>query len=57
MYVRTNMSASRTQRISETERSFSDNAKRNLHAELSLALGVPEGDMENYITEYIQKMA
>ena len=55
VYARTHTPASRTSRISETERSFSDNAKRNLHAELSLALGVPEGDMERYITEYIQK--
>lgn len=57
VYARTDMSASRTSRVSDTERSFSDNAKRNLHAELSLALGVPEGDMEQYITEHIQKMA
>ncbi len=57
VYARMNTPTSRTQRLSETERSFSDNAKRNLHAELSLALGVPEGEMERYITEYIQKMA
>lgn len=57
VYARTHTPASRTQRISDTERSFSDNAKRNLHAELSLALGMPGGDMERYITEYIQKMA
>lgn len=57
VYARTNTSASRAQRVSDTERSFSDNAKRNLHAELSLALGIPERNVENYITEYIQKMA
>lgn len=57
VYARANTPTSRTQRISETERSFSDNAKRNLHAELALALGLPERDMESYIAEHIQKMA
>ncbi len=47
----------RSQRISETERTLSDSAKRYLHAELSLALGIPESGMEAYITEHLAKMA
>lgn len=57
VYLRTTMPTSRTQRISETERSFSDNAKRYLHTELALALGLKEQDMEAYIADHIQKMA
>ena len=47
--------ASRTQRISETERSFAEDAKRFLYAELSLALNVPLGEMEQYITRHIER--
>ena len=57
VYLRMTSPTSRTQRISETERSFSDNAKRYLHAELALALGLHEQDMETYIADHIQKMA
>ena len=57
VYQRMTSPTSRTQRISETERSFSDNAKRYLHAELALALGLHEQDMETYIADHIQKMA
>lgn len=46
---------SRTARLSETERSFWENAKRYLHTELALALGMEVGDMESYITSYIEK--
>ncbi len=44
-------------RVSETERTVAEDAKRFLYTELSLALGIPEGEMENYITSQIQKMA
>lgn len=47
--------ASRTQRISETERSYAEDAKRYLYAELSLALDVPVGEMEQYIKCRIEK--
>lgn len=57
VYLRSNQTSSaHFRRISDTERSFFENAKRNLHAELALALGLRESDMEQYITEHIQKM-
>ena len=57
VYLRSTMQTARSQRISETERSFAENAKRNLHTELALALDLPVQKMEDYITERIQKMA
>ncbi len=57
VYLRANMQEGRPRRISETERSFSDRARRNLHAELSLALGLAEAEMEQYIVDHIEKMA
>ncbi|MBO5294963.1 MAG: CarD family transcriptional regulator [Clostridia bacterium] len=59
-YLRVNTLASRSRsaRISDTERFYSENAKRFLHAELALSLGLSSDvDMERYITEHIQKMA
>ena len=47
--------ASRTQRISETERGFAEDAKRFLYSELSLALNVPMGEMEQYILRHIER--
>ena len=46
---------SRTQRISETERGFAEDAKRYLYAELSLALNIPVAEMEQYILNHIEK--
>ena len=40
---------SRTQRLSETERSYGEEAGRYLFTELSLALGVPREQMESQI--------
>ncbi len=57
VYKRMNLDPSRPQRLSETERSFAENAKRYLYTELALALGLQENEMESYITNYIQKMA
>ncbi|MBQ8309627.1 MAG: hypothetical protein IJX80_01275 [Clostridia bacterium] len=57
VWRRANADARRGQRISETERTMAENAKRYLHAELALALGLCERDMEEYITEHVQKMA
>ncbi len=44
-------------RVSETERTVAENAKRFLHTELSLALDIPEQDIENHILARVQKMA
>ena len=55
VYLRANEKISKTQRISETERNFSDTAKRYLHAELALALELPEKEMETYLTSYLSK--
>ncbi len=49
------LSNSRTARLSETERSFSENAKRYLYTELALALGKEAREMESYITSYIEQ--
>lgn len=57
VYRRANAQASRSQRISETERNFAENAKRYLHTELALALGLNEAEMERHISEHIQNMA
>ena len=48
---------SHTQRISDTERSFAEDAKRYLYAELSLALNVPAKEMEAYIRSHVEKLA
>ncbi len=57
VHLRTNAQAARSQRISETERMFAENAKRYLHTELAIALGSNVSEMERYITEHIQNMA
>ena len=44
---------SHSQRLSDTERSFADDARRYLHAELSIALGIPTTEIEAYIREHI----
>lgn len=48
---------SHSQRISDTERSFAEDAKRYLYAELSLALDVPAKEMEGYIRSHVEKLA
>ncbi|MBR7151276.1 MAG: hypothetical protein IKD02_02895 [Clostridia bacterium] len=57
VYRRTGEKAGRAQRLSETERSFAESAKRYLYSELALALGLKDTDMESYITEHIRRMA
>ena len=47
--------AARSQRISETERGFAEDAKRYLYTELSLALNVPVGEMEQFISRHIAR--
>ncbi|MBQ9774149.1 MAG: CarD family transcriptional regulator [Clostridia bacterium] len=57
VYARTTRTTNRIQRLSETERSLSESAKRYLYTELALALGMQEKEMEGYITSRIEKMA
>ncbi len=57
VYVRADQQNDRGRRLSDTERSFAENAKRHLHTELSLALDIPFEKMEDYIAEHVQKMA
>ena len=57
VYLRANKQTEKPIRLSETERSFSESAKRFLHAELALALELPEQNMEQYITDYVQNMS
>ena len=56
VYLRSTERTSRTMRISETERTLADTAKRYLHTELALALGESEAGMEDYIAAYLQRM-
>ena len=57
VYRRIGEKTARAQRISETERSFAESAKRYLYAELALALDLQGVDMEEYIADHIRKMA
>ena len=49
---RLSLLAMRSQRMSETERSFYERAKKYLYGELSLALNRNEQDMEQYLSAY-----
>lgn len=57
VYLRANEAGTPSRRISETERNFAETARKHLYSELSLALGVPENGMEQYITESVEKNA
>ena len=48
-------SVSKTQKLSETERSYAVDAKRHLFSELSLALDVPYGEVEQFIRRHIEE--
>jgi LmbE family N-acetylglucosaminyl deacetylase len=47
----------KAQRISDTERSFAEDARRYLYTELSLILGIPVSEMEGYIKRHVESMA
>ncbi len=47
--------ASSSQRLSDSERAWGADAKRYLHTELSLALEIPVGQVEEYIQNYAQE--
>ena len=53
--IRQQVSPSR--RISDTERSFAETAKRHLYTELSLVLGKNEQELAATVSEHLQKMA
>lgn len=55
VYLRMNEPRTNARRISETERSFAETAKKYLYTELSLALNLPAQQMEQYITEHVEK--
>lgn len=57
VYQRSMATGSRGSRLSESERGFSELAKRYLHTELALALDLQPQDMEAYITAHVEKMA
>ncbi len=44
-------------RLSETERSYGDTAKKYLYGELALALGIPESEIDGYISSRIDGIA
>ena len=48
---------SRTQRLSETERSFGEEARKYLYTELSLALNLPDSQIEQLLFERESKKA
>ena len=41
-------------KVSDAEKALAENAKRFLHMEMSIVLGIPSEDVENYIIERIQ---
>ena len=55
--MRGKLLAARSQRLSETERSFAENAKRHLYGELAIALGKQENEMEGFLAEYLMNPA
>ncbi len=55
VYRRTAGNTSGARRLSETERSLAENAKRYLYTELALALGKDAKDMEQYIVDTLEK--
>ena len=57
VHFRTTGEERRVQRLSETERSFSEDAKRFLYTELAIALGMGEGEIKDYIAERLEKFA
>jgi CarD family transcriptional regulator len=54
---RIRMQTSPSRRISDTERSFAEAAKRHLYTELALVLGHTEQEMAASLAEDLQKMA
>lgn len=50
-------SGGRAQRLSETERSFLENARRYLYTELSLALECSDKELEQYLDERLGQLA
>ena len=54
VYSRMNETHAPMRRLSETERTFAENAKKYLYAELSLVLDIPVGGIEQYIADRIQ---
>ena len=57
VYFRMNESRVPMRRISETERTFAENAKKYLYTELSLVLGLPIQGMEQYIADRVKANA
>ena len=54
VYRRSEPQGSKCRKLSETERAFGENAKRNLHTELSIALDLAPADVEGYIREWVE---
>ena len=52
--ARIRLLASRSQRLSETERSIYEKAKRNLHGELCLSLNMEEREIEQLLASYLE---
>ncbi|MBR2721494.1 MAG: hypothetical protein IKC31_05155 [Clostridia bacterium] len=57
VFARTKNCVNRNQRVSDSERAFAESAKRYLYAELSLALELSEGEIEQHLAPRLQKMA
>ena len=51
--ARIKLLAARSQRISETERSFLERAKKNLYGELALSLEMDANTMEQFLANYM----
>ena len=55
--LRYRIAAGNGKKISETERNFAESAKRFLHSELALALGLREEEVERYILSRLGETA
>jgi len=54
LYLRRKQRIAQGKKITATDERYLKQAEGNLYSELSIALGVPEQDMESYITEHIE---
>lgn len=55
LYIRKQDRIAQGKRITTTDERYLKMAESSLYSELSIALGIPENEMDDYIKEYIEK--
>lgn len=55
LYIRKRDRIAQGKKITATDERYLKMAEGSLYSELSMALGIPENEMETYITEYIEE--